>query len=78
MLACGVCRTDLDVADGDLPNPKLPLVLGHEVVGQVVATGRRGVAPIADFSPILGLATFQSAILLGIKGGRNPRPGLGR
>ncbi len=39
VLACGVCRTDLHVLDGDLPEPKLPLVLGHEIVGQVVATG---------------------------------------
>ena len=34
--ACGVCRTDLHVADGDLPERKRPLVLGHEVVGHVV------------------------------------------
>jgi len=37
--ACGVCRTDLHVADGELPNPKLPLVPGHEIVGRVVAVG---------------------------------------
>src|SRR3989454_10032746 len=37
--ACGVCRTDLHVADGELPNPKLPLVLGHEIVGTVAAAG---------------------------------------
>ena len=37
--ACGVCRTDLHIADGDLPNPKLPLVLGHEIVGTVTALG---------------------------------------
>ena len=37
--ACGVCRTDLHVVDGDLPDPKLPLVPGHEVVGHVEATG---------------------------------------
>src|SRR5262249_12910126 len=37
--ACGVCRTDLHVCDGELPNPKLPLVLGHEIVGPVVETG---------------------------------------
>ncbi|WP_431323119.1 zinc-dependent alcohol dehydrogenase family protein [Rhizobium sp. YTU87027] len=37
--ACGVCRTDLHVFDGDLRNPKLPLVLGHEIVGRVVAVG---------------------------------------
>ena len=38
--ACGVCRTDLHVADGELPNPKLPLVLGHQIVG-VAEDGRR-------------------------------------
>ena len=37
--ACGVCRTDLHVADGELPHPKLPLVLGHEIVGTVDACG---------------------------------------
>jgi len=37
--ACGVCRTDLHIADGDLPNPKLPLILGHEIVGTVAALG---------------------------------------
>jgi propanol-preferring alcohol dehydrogenase len=37
--ACGVCRTDLHVVDGDLTEPKLPLVPGHEVVGRVAALG---------------------------------------
>jgi propanol-preferring alcohol dehydrogenase len=37
--ACGVCRTDLHVMDGELPHPKLPLVPGHEIVGRVVAAG---------------------------------------
>ncbi len=37
--ACGVCRTDLHVFDGELPHPKLPLVLGHEIVGTVAARG---------------------------------------
>ena len=39
--ACGVCRTDLHVRDGELPDPKLPLVLGHEIVGTVAAVGPR-------------------------------------
>ena len=39
VLACGVCRTDLHVVDGDLTEPKLPLVPGHEVVGRVAALG---------------------------------------
>jgi alcohol dehydrogenase, propanol-preferring len=37
--ACGVCRTDLHVVDGDLTQPKLPLVPGHEIVGRVAAVG---------------------------------------
>jgi propanol-preferring alcohol dehydrogenase len=37
--ACGVCRTDLHVVDGELPHPKLPLVPGHEVIGTVAAVG---------------------------------------
>jgi len=37
--ACGVCRTDLHVFDGELTQPRLPLVLGHEIVGVVVAKG---------------------------------------
>ena len=45
--ACGVCRTDLHVHDGELPDPVLPLVLGHEIVGIVrgVGDGVEGVAP---------------------------------
>jgi propanol-preferring alcohol dehydrogenase len=45
--ACGVCRTDLHVVDGELPHPKLPLIPGHEIVGTVEATGRAvdGFAP---------------------------------
>jgi len=45
--ACGVCRTDLHVADGELPDPKLPLVLGHEVVGRIDAVG----AGVTRFAP---------------------------
>lgn len=37
--ACGVCRTDLHVVDGELPHPRLPLVPGHEIVGRVIASG---------------------------------------
>jgi propanol-preferring alcohol dehydrogenase len=44
--ACGVCRTDLHVVDGELPNPKLPIVPGHEIVGRVLALG----AAVAGFS----------------------------
>lgn len=44
--ACGVCRTDLHILDGDLNDPKLPLVLGHEIVGKVVAAGKE----VEDFA----------------------------
>ena len=43
--ACGVCRTDLHLIDGELPDPGLPMVPGHEIVGRVVATGS-GVAGV--------------------------------
>jgi propanol-preferring alcohol dehydrogenase len=39
--ACGVCRTDLHVVDGELAKPKLPLVLGHQIAGEVVEGGSR-------------------------------------
>src|SRR5262249_24627731 len=38
--ACAVCRTDLHVVDGELPNPKLPLIIGHEIVGRVTRVGQ--------------------------------------
>lgn len=44
--ACGVCRTDLHIIDGDLPPHKLPLILGHEVVGTVAHVGEF----VADFA----------------------------
>ena len=45
--ACGVCRTDLHIVDGELSEPKLPLIIGHQIVGTVIRCG-----PEADlFSP---------------------------
>ncbi|WP_421912499.1 zinc-dependent alcohol dehydrogenase family protein [Mesorhizobium sp.] len=45
--ACGVCRTDLHVVDGELPNPILPIIPGHEIVGRVDAIGP-GVVGLVD------------------------------
>jgi len=45
--ACGVCRTDLHIVDGELPEPKLPLIPGHEIVGSVVAIG----SEVSRFGP---------------------------
>ena len=39
VLACGVCRTDLHVVDGELPNPQLPIIPGHEIVGRIDSMG---------------------------------------
>jgi propanol-preferring alcohol dehydrogenase len=41
VLACGVCRTDLHIVDGELDSPKLPLVPGHQIVGVVAGAGAR-------------------------------------
>ena len=40
IIACGVCRTDLHIVDGELNKPKLPLIPGHEIVGIVVKKGK--------------------------------------
>src|SRR5262245_2434878 len=45
--ACGVCRTDLHVIDGELTEPKLPIVPGHEIVGRVESVG----AGVCTFRP---------------------------
>jgi propanol-preferring alcohol dehydrogenase len=45
--ACGVCRTDLHVVDGELPDPRLPIVPGHEIVGTVEEAGGN----VHDFAP---------------------------
>jgi propanol-preferring alcohol dehydrogenase len=58
--ACAVCRTDLHVVDGELPDPKLPLVPGHEIVGTIVAEGPpaasegEGAGPLEPDAPALG------------------------
>lgn len=38
---CGVCRTDLHIVDGELPDPRLPLILGHQIVGTVIKVGEQ-------------------------------------
>ena len=40
VLACGVCRTDLHVVDGELPHPQVPIIPGHEIVGRIDALGK--------------------------------------
>src|SRR3977135_2919819 len=66
--ACGVCRTDLHVVDGELPHPKLPMVPGHEIVGRIaaigsgveaLAVGERGGVPWLGFT--CGICAYCSA-----------------
>jgi propanol-preferring alcohol dehydrogenase len=46
--ACGVCRTDLHVVDGELPHPSIPIVPGHEIVGHVEAAGEGAAFAVGD------------------------------
>ena len=62
--ACGVCRTDLHVVDGELPGIACPIIPGHEVVGRVDALGA-GVSPastLANALACLGLAAAAANV----------------
>src|SRR6476620_3223912 len=52
--ACGVCRTELHIVDGELAHPKLPLVLGHQIVARVASNGQRFAAGHRVGVPWLG------------------------
>jgi alcohol dehydrogenase, propanol-preferring len=54
VLACGVCRTDLHIVDGELSEPKLPLVPGHQIVARVLGGGERFAAGARVGVPWLG------------------------
>ena len=58
VIACGVCRTDLHVRDGDLAPHRSPVIPGHEVVGQVVAAGARTVG--SRVGDLVGIAWLRS------------------
>src|SRR5438094_1572869 len=45
--ACAVCRTDLQVVDAELPHPKLPLILGHQIVGRIEEIGKEATSKFA-------------------------------
>jgi propanol-preferring alcohol dehydrogenase len=62
--ACGVCRTDLHIVDGDLASPKLPLVLGHQIVGDVVTGGERFASGDLVGVPWLGWACGECRFCL--------------
>jgi propanol-preferring alcohol dehydrogenase len=65
---CAVCRTDLHVVDGELPNPKLPLILGHQIVGQVEEIGEE-ISEVPDRPDSRGTKaapTFRIGVRVGI------------
>ncbi len=45
VLTCGVCRTDLHVVDGELPSPRIPIIPGHQIVGEVITQGTTAFTP---------------------------------
>src|SRR6202022_4026011 len=59
--ACGVCRTDLHIFDGELPHPKLPLILGHQIVGTVMAGGPAAPLPVGDLVGVPWLGRTRGA-----------------
>jgi alcohol dehydrogenase, propanol-preferring len=61
---CAVCRTDLHVVDGELPDPKLPLILGHQIVGHVEEIGEKWEGPQRPDSR--GAPTFAIGDRVGI------------
>ncbi|MGZ8687071.1 MAG: alcohol dehydrogenase catalytic domain-containing protein, partial [Gaiellaceae bacterium] len=64
VLACGLCRTDLHVVDGELTRPKLPLVPGHQVIGEVVESAGRFPAGARVGVPWLGWTCGECAYCL--------------
>jgi len=58
---CAVCRTDLHIVDRELPEPKLPLILGHQIVGRVEEIGRE-----IDSSFVIGHSSFAVGDRIGI------------
>ena len=69
VLACGVCRTDLHIMDGELPPPRLPLVLGHQIVAAVEKAGANAAAFAAKCPPSVPPASG------GTEGGRPLKKG---
>ena len=71
--ACGVCRTDLHIRDGELADAKLPLVLGHQIVGTVIEGGELA-AGLAGRRPVAGL-DVRHLPLLPLRARESVRPG---
>src|SRR5213592_566091 len=69
--ACAVCRTDLHIVDGELPDPKLPLIPGHQIVGRIeqvgtgvekFSIGNRVGIPIENFSTPVPTCSIRPTI----------------
>ena len=67
VMACGVCRTDLHIVDGELSEPKLPLVLGHQIVARVAGGGERFAPGQRVGVPWLGWTDVRPGSLHGLQ-----------
>ncbi len=70
--ACGICRTDLHVLDGELPHPKLPLIPGHQIVGIVDAVG--AAAELEQVAPVNAAPSAGAAGATASEPGEAPAP----
>ena len=63
--ACGVCRTDLHVVDGELPHPQVPIIPGHEIVGRInaIGSGVEGLAVGQRGCPVAGPHLWRLPLL---------------
>ena len=72
---CAVCRTDLHVVDGELPDPKLPLIPGHQIVGHVEAVGMQALGAAEGGGE--GLQGDPDDVVLRLLGGEGAAARLG-
>ncbi len=72
ILACGVCRTDLHVVEGELPDVRTPIIPGHEIVGEVESVARRWTFRSARGWASAGLGAPAAPATCAVAGSRAP------
>ena len=68
VIACGICRTDLHIYDGDLKHPKLPLILGHEIIGTVIKNANENskLSKLSKLPKLPKLSKLKTGDIVGI------------